>query len=215
MKGFKTYISMYPVWYRFVVFLIVPVVIIANGLMVAIAGMDYNTGIVLGMSAGLLPYGELFGEWFTLGEICVRKGAFGEVVLSSPNAKVFVRRFAVFDALRKVIGYPLIFCIQQLIIFFVAREKVNLFDAVVLGIICSAAVHVGILILRHTKAIAMRFVSYLAMGLVMGLLGAPYLNTNVFGIRLIIAVIAVFLAALFTYLSIKTILKSAREDYYD
>ena len=215
MKGFKTYISMYPAWYRFVVFLIVPVVIIADGVLVAIAGADYNTGIVLGLSAGLLPYGELFGEWFTLGEICARKGAFGEVVLSSPNAKVFVRRFAVFDALRKVVGYPLIFCIQQIIILFVAREKVNLFDAVVLGVICSAAVLAGILILRHTKAIAMRFVSYLAMGLVMGLLGVPYLNTDVFGIRLIIAVIAVFLAALFTYLSIKTILESAREDYYD
>ena len=82
MKAIKTYISVYPLWYRLIVFIAVPVSVILYAVVTVIAAGSadgFDAGFNISLSAMLLIYAELFGEWFTLGEICVRKGAFGDV----------------------------------------------------------------------------------------------------------------------------------------
>ncbi|MCR4616725.1 MAG: hypothetical protein K5669_00915 [Lachnospiraceae bacterium] len=216
MKAVKTYLSVYPFWYRFVVFIIEPAVIIAGGVINAASSTgDYKSGFIVGMSAAILIYAELFGEWFTLGEICVKRGAFGEAVLSSPRGRLFVKRFAVVDVLRKLIGYPLIFVIQQLLVYLIIPEDVNFADALVAGIICAASAMSGILVLRHTKAIAMRVVSYLAMGTTAAILAVPYFSTGVYGVKVFMTVVSALICALFSFLTVSTVIKSSKGDYYD
>ncbi len=216
MKAIKTYISVYPVWYRVVVFIVVPVAVIVTGLELSLPGLSsHDDVLIIVLTACALIYAELFGEWFTVGEICARKGAFGEVVLSSPHGDLFVKRFAYTDVLRKVIGYPIIFVVQQLVTKLINPEYGKILDAVVIGLIFALAVIVGIMILRVTKAVAMRFLSFLAMGGISTVLGMPYVMFKGTGYKIAIASLTVILVVLFSCLSINMVIRSSKEDYYD
>ena len=218
MKAIKTYISVYPLWYRLIVFIAVPVSVILYAVVTVIAAGSadgFDAGFNISLSAMLLIYAELFGEWFTLGEICVRKGAFGDVVLSSPKGRLFVKRFAVVDTLRKVVGYPLIFIMQQLVVQAISPGMANIFDGLFLGFIYAFSITVGVMVIRKTKAVALRFLSVFVTSVGMAVLGVPYVFINAPTAKLVIGITAAILAILFAFLSMRMVVKNSREDYYD
>ncbi len=218
MKAIKTYISVYPLWYRILLFIAVPVSVIMYGIGTVIAAGDaegFDYGFIISISAMLLIYAELFGEWFTLGEICARKGAFGDVVLSSPKGRLFVKRFAMADTLRKILGYPLIFIIQQLVVLAMGRGAVSIMDGLFMGLIYAFSITAGIMVIRKTKAIALRFLSLLVTSVSMTALGVPYIFVDSQAVKLAIGITASILAILFAFLSMRMIVKNSREDYYD
>ena len=218
MKAIKTYISVYPVWYRILVFIAVPVAVILTGIAMLASASEaegFDRGFIIGFSASILVYAELFGEWFTLGEICARKGAFGDAVLSSPNGRLFVKRFATVDTLRKVLGYPLVFVIQQLVVLALSPDSASIMDGVFIGFIFAFSIMAGIIVIRKTKAAALRFLSLLVTSTCMITLGVPYAFVPVPAVKLVIGVTAAILSILFAFLSMRSVVKSSREDYYD
>lgn len=218
MKAIKTYISVYPLWYRALVFAAVPVIVIAMGVAM-LAGADevsgYDRGLIIGLSAGALLYAEILGEWFTLGEISARKGAFGDVVLSSPKGRLFVKRFAFTDTFRKIIGYPLIFIVQQLIIMIFSPASSSIKDGAFIGSIFAFAVIAGVWVIRKTKVMALRFLSLLVTGTIATVLGIPYIVVKWDLLKNVIGIFSVIMAVLFAFLSARSVIKSAKEDYYD
>ena len=218
MKAVKTYISVYPLWYRVIVFVAVPIVVIAMGVAMQ-AGADeasgYDRGLLIGLSAGALIYAEIFGEWFTLGEISARKGAFGDVVMSSPKGRLFVKRFAFIDAFRKVIGYPLIFIVQQLLIMIFSPASSSIKDGAFIGAVFAFGIVTGVWVIRKTKVMALRFLSLLATGGIVSVLGIPYTCISWELMKNIIGVFSVIMSVLFAFLSARSVIKNAKEDYYD
>lgn len=218
MKAVKTYISVYPLWYRVIVFVGVPLVAIGMGVAIfARAGAveAYDRGMIISLSAMALIYAEVLGEWFTLGEISTRKGAFGDVVLSSPKGRLFVKRFAFTDVFRKIIGYPLIFIIQQLVIKLFSPGSASIIDGAFLGFIFALSVISGVWVLRKTKVMALRFLSLFVTGGILTVLGTPYLFGKAYLIKFIIGIFAMIMAVLFAVLSARSVIKSAKEDYFD
>ncbi len=218
MKAAKTLISVYPVWYRILVFLIIPITVIAIGSVLLIFSENisgFDLGAIISMSFLAMLYAEIFGEWFTIGEICTRKGAFGDIVLSSPAGRRFVKDFATADVLRKIIGYPLIFLVQQLIVLIVRPDRADIPEGIFIGFIFAVSVIVGVWIIRKTKSIGLRFLSVLATNTLSGLLGVPFLFSSNPAVKMVIGSVSAVLAVLFAYLSSRSVIRSSKEDYYD
>ncbi len=218
MKAIKIYISVYPVWYRVLVFICVPISVIALGSIMLISGgaiSAFDWGLITSLSAMALIYAELFGEWFTIGEICVRKGAFGEAVLSSPRGRAFVKSFAIVDVLRKAIGYPVIFAISQLVVMIAKPASANVIDGALLGFVFALAIIVGVWVIRVTKAMGLRFLSLLATGSIVTTLAFPFLFFPNAILKIVIGIVSVVLTILFAFLSARSVIRSSKEDYFD
>ncbi len=218
MKAIKIYISVYPVWYRVLVFICVPISVIALGSIMLISGgaiSAFDWGLITSLSAMALIYAELFGEWFTIGEICVRKGAFGEAVLSSPRGRAFVKSFAIVDVLRKAIGYPVIFAISQLVVMIAKPASANVIDGALLGFVFALAIIVGVWVIRVTKAMGLRFLSLLATGSIVTTLAFPFLFYPNAILKIVIGIVSVVLTILFAFLSARSVIRSSKEDYFD
>ncbi len=218
MKAIKIYISVYPLWYRILVFIGIPVLVIVLGtLMFARVGnvSAFDWGMITSLSSMGLIYAELFGEWFTIGEICVRKGAFGEAVLSSPKGREFVKSFAIVDVLRKAIGYPIIFAVAQLAVMIINPAASKVLDGAAIGFVFAVAIIVGVWVIRVTKAMGLRFLSLFATGSIVTVLAFPFLLVQNSELKIVIGIVAFVLTVLFAFLSARSVIRSSKEDYFD
>ena len=192
IKAIKIFISVYPVWYRVLVFICIPISVIGIGSVMLISGGEisaYDWGLLTAFSSMGLIYAELFGE--------------------------FVRNFAIVDVLRKVIGYPIIFGISQLLVMIVNPDAANVLDGVMLGFIFAVSIIVGVWIIRVTKAIGLRFISILSTGSIMTTLGIPFLFVHDPILKAVIGIVSVILTLLFAFLSARSVIRSSKEDYFD
>lgn len=217
MKGIKTYLSVYPGIYKVIVLIIVPVsmLIIAStaGLITGESTANYHPE--LWIVGGIAVYSELFGEMFSIGTICSKKRTFGDFVLSSPKEKLFVKRFATVDVLRKIVLYPAICVLSQVILMLFGCPEPNIPEALIVGLATAAALNLGIMIYRNTSVMVMVMVVYLVMGAGWTVLVMPYIFATNTAVKCIFAVLTIAAAALTAFFGAKNVIRHTEGDKYD
>ncbi len=221
MKSIRTYLSMYPTSYK-IVFLIGGTMVML-GLAFLAANID---GAQTAMtSSRLMTMGgyafagvmlEMYGEMFSLGALCSRKNSFGELVLSSSKGRLFAKRFAVVDALRKLIIYLLFPFVAGVIAKFTYNPTVPLGAVFGIGVATSLASILEVYVYRKIKLqVLQAFWMMLCVMLGIGL-ATVFAFPTVPGF--VILGLTVFVAAFaigFSLLSIRSIVKGLEEDFYD
>ena len=113
------------------------------------------------------------------------------------------------------IASTLVFVIQQLVVLALSPDSASIMDGVFIGFIFAFSIMAGIMVIRKTKAAALRFLSLLVTSTCMITLGVPYAFVPVPAVKLVIGVTAAILSILFAFLSMRSVVKSSKEDYYD
>jgi len=218
MKGIRTYLSIYPIIYKVIVLIIVPLaslgIAVYLGLTVP-ATKNGNTLIALFTISGIGVYSEIFGEMFSIGNICAKKRPFGDFVVSSPLMKTFIKRFAVTDALRRVVWYPVLCIIAQIPVFIIRGSEADFFGALVIGLATAAALNLGVIIYRNSPFAVILVFVYLATGVCWSLLAIPYTFATSNVMRYVFALITVLVCALTSFLSARSVIRHSEGDQYD
>lgn len=218
MKAIKTYISVYPTWYRVLILIVLPLLTVFLGTGVFVMSGEVPKmirALYWAMNALVLSYAEFFGEYFTLGDVCVRKGAFGEVTMSSSKERIFVKNFATVDALRRLFIFPILLGIQQIGLMIGCPEAANLMDGIVIGFIFSLVNSIIIWTIRKTRSVLCRILALNGANFIASVCGVPYIVINHGTGKLIVSVIIILAAILVTFLAKESVIKCAARDYYD
>ena len=218
MKAIKTYLSVYPKWYRIFILIVIPLVTVFLGMGFLVmngAIPRIIRGVYMATSAIIVLYAEFFGEYFTLGDVCVRKGAFGDMYLSSSKGRVFVKDFAKVDALRRLFIFPILFGIQQMVMMIIQPEAANLMDGIVIGFIFAFANSSLIWVIRKTRSVLCRVLALAIVNFITCVFGIPYILLNKGLGKGIISLIIILAAFLVTFLAKGSVIKCSARDYYD
>ncbi|MCR5800839.1 MAG: hypothetical protein K6G57_00725 [Lachnospiraceae bacterium] len=214
MKSFKTYLAVYPFLYKIVIIIVMPLIVFKTGFSACLEAV-LDTYIKMMAGGMIVMAAELYGEFYSMGAICTKKLPFGELLMSSPYAKEFVKRFAVADAVRKIVINTLIFTLPQVILMIMGEEYARPFLGLAIGVTVSFAVLFGTWFHRNTSSPLMFMVVLLATAFVFAFLSAFTAVLYATFVKYIFFVISLGLMIMMVFVSIHSLVKSVEGDFYD
>ncbi len=220
MKGFKSFLSVYPTSYKIFLYIVYPLVIMAamfisiilNG---AEAGKQITTVLMI-MPGALGISVFMSGELFSNGNSFAKKYPFGTLILTSPKWEEYVTDYIIWDVLLKILVIPVAYILPHLIMMFAGAPGALPLNAAGAGIVVSAGSILGMFVLRKITypvlvSLWMIGVIYIVViGIVpFGVVFAPV------QLKILSASISVIIAAVFGILSVGSMRKHIRRDFYE